>query len=132
MSTPLDAQKMKTIQQYSPQKRHNYLITEVLSNQEIWLLVDQHGCVMLNSEEDEDCVPVWPNQEFAQAWATDEWSHCTAEPISLKKWHSHWTLGLEEDELAIVVFPDKNNEGLIYFPDEFDFELQQARKNNKY
>ena len=30
---------------------------------------------MLNSEE-EDCVPVWPNEEFALQWATGEWSEC--------------------------------------------------------
>ena len=127
MSDALDAQQVKTIQQYNAQKRYNYLIKEVLKNQQIWLLVDEHGCVMLNTEE-EDCVPVWPNKEFAQAWATEEWSHCTAEAISLEKWHNRWTHGLEDDELAIVVSPDQNSEGLIFFPDEFDFELQQAKK----
>ena len=128
MSAPLDAQQVKMIQQYDAQKRYTYLIKEVLKNKQIWLLVDEHGCVMLNTEE-EDCVPVWPNKEFAQAWATEEWSHCTAEAISLEKWHNRWTHGLESDELAIVVFPDQNNEGLIFFPDEFDFELQQAKKS---
>lgn len=127
MSKPLDAQQVSTIQQYSPQKRFNYLLQEVLKNKQLWLLVDEHGCVMLNSEE-EDCVPVWPNKEFAQAWATQEWSHCRAEAISLETWQNRWTHGLEEDELAIVVFPDENSEGLIFFPDEFDFELQQAKK----
>lgn len=125
MSTPLDTQQIKTIQQYNPQKRYDYLIKEVLKNKEIWLLVDEHGCVMLNTE-DEDCVPVWPNKEFAQAWATEEWSHCKAEAISLEKWRNRWTHGLEDDELAIVVFPNQQNEGLIFFPDEFDFELQKA------
>ena len=131
MSDALDAQQIKTIQQYDAQKRYNYLIKEVLKNKQIWLLVDEHGCVMLNTEE-EDCVPVWPNKEFAQAWATEEWSHCTAEAISLEKWHNRWTHGLEDDELAIVVFPDQNNEGLIFFPDEFDFELQQQAKKNSH
>ena len=131
MSEPLSQQQIKTIQQYDVQQRHNYLIKEVVKNREIWLLVDEHGCVMLNSDE-EDCVPVWPNKEFALAWATDEWEHCRAESISLAKWHSRWTNGLADDELAIVVFPDQNSEGLIFFPDEFDFELQQeTRKSHK-
>jgi len=128
MSAPLDQQQIQTIQQYDAQKRYEYLIKEVLQNKEIWLLVDEHGCVMLNSE-DEDCVPVWPNEEFALSWATEEWSHCKAESISLEKWHNRWTHGLEDDELALVIFPDQNSEGLIFFPDEFDYELQQqARK----
>ena len=127
MSDSLDVQQVKTIQQYDAQKRYNYLIQEVLKNKQIWLLVDEYGSVMLNSEE-EECVPVWPNKEFALAWATEEWSHCRAEAVSLEKWHNRWTHGLEEDELAIVVFPDQNSEGLLFFPDEFDFELQQQAK----
>lgn len=129
MSDQLDPQQIKTIQRYDAQQRYTYLIKEVVKNAQIWLLVDEHGCVMLNTE-DEDCVPVWPNKEFAQAWATDAWSHCTAEAISLEKWHNRWTHGLEDDELAIVVFPDQNSEGLIFFPDEFDFELQQQAKKS--
>jgi len=127
MSAPLDQQQIQTIQQYDAQKRYEYLIKEVLQNKEIWLLVDEHGCVMLNTDE-EDCVPVWPNKEFAQAWATDEWSHCQPESISLEKWRNRWTHGLEDDELSIVVFPDQNSEGLIFFPDEFDFELRPKKK----
>ena len=127
MSAPLDQQQIQTIQAYNAQKRYEYLIQEVSKNKEIWLLVDEHGCVMLNTEE-EDCVPVWPNKEFAQAWATEEWSHCKPESISLAKWHDRWTPGLEDDELSIVVFPDQNNEGLIFFPDEFDFELRPKKK----
>jgi len=127
MSDSIDAQQVKTIQQYAPQKRYNYLIEEVLKNQKIWLLVDEHGCVMLNTD-DEDCVPVWPNKEFAQSWATEEWSHCTPEAIELDKWHNKWSRGLEEDELSVVVFPDENSEGLILFPDEFDFELKKANR----
>ena len=127
MSKTLDAQQIQTILQYDAQQRYNYLLQEVIHNAQIWLLVDEHGCVMLNTDE-EDCVPVWPNEEFAQAWATEEWSHCKAEAISLEKWRNRWTTGLEEDELAIVVFPNQHNEGLIFFPDEFDDALQQQTK----
>ncbi|WP_028863962.1 DUF2750 domain-containing protein [Psychromonas aquimarina] len=130
MTQQLDEQQIKKIQKYDAQQRYFYLLKEVVKNSQIWLLVDEHGCVMLNTE-DEDCVPVWPNQEFAEAWATEEWSHCKAEAISLQKWFDRWTHGLEEDELALVVFPDQNSEGLIFFPDEFDFELRQQVKKSR-
>ncbi|OAN13048.1 hypothetical protein A3K86_15395 [Photobacterium jeanii] len=128
MATPLDQAQIDTINQYDTEQRYKYLLKEVVTNREIWILTDEHGCVMLNSE-DEDCVPVWPNQEFAEAWATGDWDNCKAEAISLNKWHSRWTYGLEDDELAIAIFPNQDEEGLVVFPDEFDFELkQQARK----
>jgi hypothetical protein len=130
MSTPIDEQLFASIQQYDPEQRLAYLVKEVVANNEIWILTDQDGCVMLNTD-DEDCAPVWPNQEFAQSWATGEWAECKAEAISLNKWHSRWTSGLEQDDVSIAVFPDLNEEGLVISSQELDFELkQQARKIN--
>ena len=130
MSKPIDANLFASIQQYDPEQRLAYLLKEVVTNNEIWILTDQDGCVMLNTD-DEDCAPVWPNEEFAQAWATSEWADCNAEAISLNKWHSRWTSGLEQDDVSIAVFPNVNEEGLVISSQELDFELkQQASKKN--
>ncbi|HIF9081603.1 TPA: DUF2750 domain-containing protein [Photobacterium damselae] len=130
MTTPLDDAKIAEIQAFDAEKRYKYLVKEVVTNREIWILVDEHGCVMLNTE-DEDCVPVWPNKEFAEAWATGDWAECKAESISLNKWHSRWTHGLEDDELAVVIFPNQDEDGLVVFPDELDFELKQQVKKQR-
>jgi hypothetical protein len=83
---------------------------------------------MLNTE-DEDCTPVWPSEVFAQAWATGDWSDCEPKAIDLNTWHSRWTQGLEDDDVAIAVFPSENEEGLVISAQEFDFELKtKARK----
>jgi len=127
----LTPELITTIEKYDEQKRFKYLLETVIKNREVWLLVDEHGCMMLNTE-DEDCVPVWPNKEFAEQWITGDWQACKAEAISLSKWQSRWTVGLAEDELAIVVFPNQAEEGLVLLPDEFDFELsKQAKKIKK-
>ena len=128
----LTPELMTTIEKYDEQKRFKYLLEAVITNREIWILVDEHGCMMLNTE-DEDCVPVWPNKEFAQDWITDDWKACKTQAISLNQWQSRWTAGLAEDELAIVVFPNQAEEGQVLFPDEFDYELsQQAKKAAKF
>jgi hypothetical protein len=124
----LTPQRIKEILNFDTQQRFQYLCKEINKQQQVWLLIDEHGCVMLNTE-DEDCVPVWPNKVFAEDWATEEWSHCKAEAIDLNKWTERWTKGLTEDELSIVVFPDKELNGIILFPDEFEYELAlQAKK----
>ncbi|MGV3001538.1 DUF2750 domain-containing protein [Vibrio sp.] len=128
MTKVLSDERVQEILSFDSEKRFTYCIKEVVANRQIWILVDEDGCVMLNTE-DEDCVPVWPNEEFAQAWANDDWENCKPEAISLNKWHSRWTTGLEDDELSVVVFPNAEQEGVIVFPDEFDFELKkQAQK----
>lgn len=124
MSQPLSQQQIESVNKMRPDERLNYCIKEMAQQRKVWILTDEHGCVMLNSE-DEDCVPVWPHQEFAQQWATGEWAHCQAEAISTAKWFSRWTYGLEDDELAVVVFPDNNQEGVVLYPDEFEFELKK-------
>ena len=107
------------------EKRANYLFKQLAANKMLWILTDEHGCVMLNSE-DEDCVPVWPHEELAQMWATGEWADCKPVSLSLKEWQHKWLSGLEQDELAIAVFPDHEGEGLVLFSNEFEFEFNQA------
>ena len=127
MTTPLDPKVAASISQYDPEQRLKYLLKEVVANQQIWILIDDDGCVMLNSD-DEDCAPIWPNKEFAEAWATGEWAECRAEAINLKLWFSRWTQGLEDDEVAIAVFPNQDEEGLVISAQELDFELKQRAK----
>lgn len=127
MTKTLDADTIRNIEQYDAEQRFKYLLKEVKSNAEIWILADTDGCVMLNTE-DEDCVPVWPNETFAKAWATEEWGDCQAKAIPLQKWLNDWTSGLLDDDLAVVVFPNQNNEGVVVFPDELDAELRKNKR----
>lgn len=106
--------------------RVKYFLKEVCEHQTIWILTDEHGCVMLNTE-DEDCVPVWPSKETAELWINEEWNTCKAESISLNKWYSRWTQGLMDDELAIVVFPNTNEQGVVLYPDELEIELRKKQ-----
>lgn len=131
MSNPLNNEQLNAIEKYDEEKRLSYLLQQVVANKEIWILADEHGCVMLNTD-DEDCVPVWPNEEFAQRWATDEWHDCKAQSISLAKWYSRWSMGLEDDELALVIFPNQENQGLVLYPDEFEaLLLKETKKKNR-
>jgi len=131
MVQALSAQEIATILTYDDSQRAGYFIKEVIANNTLWILKDEHGCVMLNTEE-EDCVPVWPNEEFAQAWATDEWKNCHAEAISVNKWFSRWSHGLMDDELAVVVFPSQQEQGLVFYPDELENELKAQQKKQSH
>ena len=129
MSIQLDKETLTKIQSYGADKRCQYLVKQVAKLHQVWILKDEHGCVMLNSD-DEDCVPIWPHKEVAEAWATDEWEHCQAEAIDLDTWLDRWTQGLLDDEIAIAVFPDTNSEGLVIYPDEFESLLSQSSHSN--
>ncbi len=118
---------LNTISKYNEEQLYAYFISEVVSEGQIWILVDEYGSVMLNTE-DEDCVPVWPSIEMAQTWATAEWDNCKAEAISLDKWHKRWTGGLEEDGFAVVICPLEDREGLVIYPEDLDKALQKRQR----
>jgi len=130
MTTTLSTEQINIIESYGENKRFKYLLEQANNHNELWILSDEHGCMMLNTD-DEDCVPVWPNKEFAQSWINDDWQNCQAQAISLNTWFSRWTQGLLDVGLSIVAFPNQQQEGLILFADEFEFELKQQRKSNK-
>lgn len=124
MTTP----DLETIQKYNAEQLYSHFVNEAATHKQIWILTDEYGSVMLNTD-DEDCVPVWPSKALAEAWATGEWSDCKAEAISLKKWHSRWTGGLEEDGFAVVICPIEEQDGLVVYPEELDKALEKkARK----
>lgn len=94
-------------------------LSEIKANSTVWILKDEHGCVMLSSE-DEDGVPVWSDQISALAWATEDWSHCEAAAIELSAWSSRWTKGLSEDDLMIMLSPSELQEhGVVLSPQDF-------------
>jgi len=126
----LDATLLETVAGFNLDQRLQYLLKEVIKHQQLWILTDEHGCVMLNTD-DEDCVPIWPLQAFAEQFATGDWQTCKAEAISIEKWQSHWTPGLLDDELSLVVFPSIDDEGQVLYPDEFEDILLKQIKNTQ-
>jgi hypothetical protein len=38
---------------------------------------------------------------------------------------------LSDDDLALVIFPNQDNQGLVFFPDELDEALRNAQKKQQ-
>ena len=113
------------IMQLNVEKRYQYLLQEIAKHNAIWILVDDDGCVMLRSD-DEDCVPIWPSREFAEYWATLDWSNCKALEVSVNDWKKKWTDGLIADDIQIAIFPNPDEAGLVIFPDEFEQDVKKS------
>lgn len=130
----LEQNELDLIAGYDAEKRFDHLISRVVETGELWILTDQQGSVMLNTD-DEDCVPVWPELEFAEQWATGDWSDCEAMSITLKQWNHRWTPGLEEDGFAVIVFPlpgaNGDEDGLVVWPEELDMMLTKEVKRSR-
>lgn len=108
--------------------RYQFFLQQAVAEQEVWILTDEQGAVILSNDDEEECLPVWPDSESAEHWASEEWSHCEAEPISLKVWQHRWVDGLTEDGLLVIVYPGKAGDGMVIEPFELDKELRRTIK----
>ncbi|WP_088329472.1 DUF2750 domain-containing protein [Lacimicrobium sp. SS2-24] len=118
---PVSQDKYSLLAQ-NPEQRAEYLFTTIKQQGDIWTLVDDDGAMILTSD-DEDCIPVWPDEVFAQDWINGDWSQCRAYRISLEDWLQRWLPGLEEDDIQIALFPVPAEEGLILPPWEMKDKL---------
>ncbi len=117
----------------SDEQRYELFMQSLMLERETWILTDEHGAVML-TEDENDYVPFWPNNETAALWATEEWDHCKPLKLSFDDLKNKWLPGMEEDELSLIIFPTKELSGQLFYPYEFEQILDKklaklARKN---
>ncbi|QDE30372.1 MULTISPECIES: DUF2750 domain-containing protein [Shewanella] len=103
----------------TPEGRYDYMVEQIKTENVIWTLQDQDGCVMLTTE-DEDCIPMWPSEETAALWAVDEWKECEPLAIPLNEFQERWVSGMEDDDLFIAVFPVQEDLGVVVPPYEMN------------
>ena len=111
----LSAQQLDTLPTLPAQSRYDFLLKAIVENQTVWTLSSDQGVVLMSSDGD-DCLPIWPAAEFAQQWASDDWSDCEPLAIDLDAWQQRWLPGMQQDGLVIAVFPGQREEGIVLEP----------------
>jgi len=122
MNYQLTSRERHMTQLMSADNRYDHFVAKVVENDQIWILSDDSGCVIVTTAG-EQCVPVWPHPDYAAEWATDAWATCRPTPIDLGTWMQRWTPGLAEDQLMIAVFPLADEQGVVVAPDELEESL---------
>jgi len=124
MVKPLTEKKRHNVKAMSAAERYSYFLQLVGQHELLWSLQDDKGCVVLSSEDGEECVPVWPHPEFAQDWIADEWSDCKLLEIDLNGWLQRWIPGMQQDGVAVAVFPGTDEDGVVMTPVELREEIE--------
>lgn len=128
MSYELSDSERNGALQLNADYRFEHFISKVAEHESLYILTDEHGVMMLTTE-DEDCIPVWPHPDYANAWAQGEWANCKAQEVTLKVWLERWVDGMEQDEVYVAVFPTPDQEGIVLEPaDVAEAILQKQAK----
>ncbi|WP_028670736.1 DUF2750 domain-containing protein [Saccharospirillum impatiens] len=122
MTNSLSPEELQDLQALSPADRYDYLIERVQAGQSVWSLRSDQGTVLMSSDG-QDCLPVWPHTECAQAWINGDWADCTPLSIDAAAWEQRWLPGLQADGVALAVFPSQDDEGIVVEPDDMAASL---------
>ncbi len=105
---------------------HDYLenyqrfIDEILEVGEVWGIVQNEGCAMCESIEDQSrtVIPFWSDKALAEIHCVDDWQEYKVEKIDLQDFVEQWLPGLKEDELLLGPNWNSALEGLEIEPTE--------------
>ncbi|EAR11423.1 DUF2750 domain-containing protein [Reinekea blandensis] len=129
MTTPLSFSDQQNLLQLSADERYQYLLTQAIEQQQVWILVGEEGSVLLTNDG-QDCIPVWPHEELAESHIQGDWADCRTMAIRLGVWQDRWTAGLTDDGIQVAGFVNDQEEGVIVSPQDFDDDLLSAMQED--
>ncbi len=129
MTYDLTESEFNTVSLLSPDSRYDYFVEKIVAGGEVWSLAGEDGWVVMTSDDGEECLPVWPHEDFAAEWATGEWADCKPTAVALNEWVGRWTPGMEKDGTLLAIFPDEESEGTIVAPNELLLSIEAQRKS---
>ncbi len=115
--------KIVNILKMSEDERYNYFIRKVADFEELWGLSD-NGCALLGDNDGNRVLPLWPEKEFAELCAVDQWQGYKPEVIELDNFIEKWIPGMLNDKTSINVFSTPNAKGTVILPNDLYSDLQ--------
>ena len=111
-------------------ERLGLLIQSVSEHKEIWLLQTSEGFfAMFEDGEGKSYIPVWPEKEIAQQFASDDWEGYMAGRMGLGEFLD-WMQELKDDQILIGAFPLLNKKALAIDPIDFKNRLIQETRQS--
>jgi Protein of unknown function (DUF2750) len=93
-------------------RRYEYFVKKVADRDTMWGLCDGDGWVTSADDSGNLHVPLWPHPGFAAACAIEEWAQARPESIDVDEWIEGGAAQLENDGLAVGVFPTPEGLGV--------------------
>ena len=117
-----------------PELRFEYALTQMVEKQILWGLYGENGWVMLKADDD-NCIPVWPHKEFAEAWVKGDFPDCQPKQIDFVEWIDVWLPGMQNNNTLVLVFPlGEDEEGIMLEAEEMinciEEDLKKLEVNN--
>ena len=107
--------------------RYEHLVKRAADTQRLfglWL----GGWALYGDAEGRECFPVWPDPEFAELLASDDWNEFKPRDILLADVHASLLPALRERTTFIAAFPTPESAAVVIDPDGFEADLRSEQK----
>lgn len=102
----------------SKEEKYRYVLEQLVTRQEVWIVYDEDGMVLFESDRGEVVIPVWPHREIAQLFCVDEYADCQPGTVALDDFLKNEMKEAEEQGFLISLMPVPGTLAVLADPTE--------------
>jgi Protein of unknown function (DUF2750) len=115
--------EIESILKQSKEIQFDYLIKRIADFEEIWLIIDDKGIVLLEADKNEFVLPIWPFKEFAILFCVEEYKECTPEVVSIYDFLEQELADLKANSYKLSIMPTQGKSSIVVAVDVFENAL---------
>lgn len=117
-------EKINNVLSLSVEERYSFFVRKVADFEEVWGLYDD-GWAMLSDSSGRKIIPFWPEKDFAQLCATEQWETYGARAIPLKDFIDKWLPGMKKDDILVGIFYTPSGKGIPVEPERLRADIEE-------
>ncbi len=103
----MNEKQFESVQSLDSNARFQHFVSKVADWEQLWAVKNDEGWLVPVAPEGFEYFPVWPHPEYAQKITDLNFPGHKAEEISLQEFLSHWLPLLQDDDVKVAVFPNR-------------------------
>lgn len=108
----MNQEEFEAVVKLPANKRYEYFIKKVADYEIVWGLYEDGWAISVDDEGNK-LLPFWPNKEFAEHCAINEWASYSSEEIDLYEFINEFLPRLEEDGLKPSIFFNRDDSAVL-------------------
>lgn len=107
----------------SGEDKYRYMAEQIVANREVWIVYDEDGMVLFESDRQEIVIPIWPHRQIAQLFCVEEYADCKPGTVSLSDFMQNELKEAGEQGFLISLMPVPGTLAVLANPAELETSL---------
>ena len=117
--------EVTAVVQLPKEEKYQYLLQQLIVRKEVWIIYDDDGMVLFESDREEIVIPVWPHREVAQLFCVGEYADCQPGNVALADFRKNELTEAVEQQFLISVMPVPDRPALLVAPGQLEKDLSE-------